>query len=99
MPPEADTLLTAALKSATLRGSFCPATVGAKVGLDKFRALAAARWLANAGVLVLGFDSSAEFSPEYRKAQSPPEPVVVAKPKRKIRPSAKSLTAKESHRG
>jgi hypothetical protein len=72
MPPDATALLAAALKSATLQGSFLPQTLGAKLGLDKFQSQAAARWLANAGVLVLGFDSSAEFSLEYRKAHSPP---------------------------
>jgi hypothetical protein len=40
--------------------------------MDKFRAQAAARWLANAGVIELGFDSAAHFTADYRKAHAPP---------------------------
>ena len=72
MTQEASTFLAAALKSATLNGSFTPADVGARIGMDKTRAEAAARWLSNAGVLVLGFDQAAHFSPEYRKAHAAP---------------------------
>ena len=79
MTPEATSLLAAAIKSATLAGSFDPVTVGARVGLDKFRAQAAARTLANAGVLELGFDCAANFTAEYRKASAPRTPAV-AKP-------------------
>jgi hypothetical protein len=82
---EASTLLAAALKATTLSGSFSPADVGARVGMDKFRAQAAARWLANAGVLELGFDSAAHFTADYRKAHAPP--VAAAKDGRKRRPA------------
>jgi len=74
MTKDASTLLAAALKSATLTGSFSPAEVGARVGLDKVQSELAARWLANAGVLELGFDSAAHFTAEYRKAHAPPAP-------------------------
>jgi hypothetical protein len=70
MTNEASTLLAAALKSATLSGSFSPAELGAKIGLNKFQAEAAARDLSRAGVLELGFDCAANFSPEYRKAHA-----------------------------
>jgi hypothetical protein len=71
MTPEASTFLAAALKSATLNGTFSPADVGARIGMDRHRAEAAARWLSNAGVLSLGFDQAANFTPEYRKAHAP----------------------------
>jgi len=64
-----------AVKRATVHGSFSPAEVGARVGLTKFEAEAAARALSNAGVLVLGFDCAAHFSPEFRKAHAPPAAV------------------------
>jgi hypothetical protein len=57
-----------ALKRVTVRGSFVPAEVGKRLGLSKPQADMAARALANAGVLVIGFDSAAEFSADYRKA-------------------------------
>lgn len=72
MTNEATTLLAAALKSATLSGSFYPAEIGAKIGLNKFQAEAAARDLSKAGVLEIGFDCAANFSPEYRKAHTKP---------------------------
>jgi hypothetical protein len=88
MTNEASTLLAAALKSATLSGSFSPAELGAKVGLNKFQAESAARDLSNAGVLELGFDCAANFSREYRMAHTQ----VVAKPASKsvAKPAAKA---------
>jgi hypothetical protein len=71
MTHEASALLAAALKTATLGGSFAPADVGARVGLNKFQSQTTARDLSNAGVLVLGFDGAAEFSPKCRKAHAP----------------------------
>jgi hypothetical protein len=62
-----------ALRVAKLDGSFSPAELGAKIGLKKPAAEAAARELSNAGVLVLGFDCSANFSPDYRKARAKAE--------------------------
>lgn len=70
MTDEANLLLTEALKRVTVRGSFDPAAVGKKLGLSKPQSESAARALANAGVLVLGFDSAAEFSSDYRKAHA-----------------------------
>jgi hypothetical protein len=72
MTQEATKLMTEALKRVTASGSFSPAEIGARVGLDKLQALSAARWLSNAGVLVLGFDSAAHFSSEFRKSQAAP---------------------------
>ena len=65
-----------ALKRVTVSGSFDPAQVGKRVGLSKPQAESAARVLSNAGVLVLGFDSSAQFSVDFRKAHggSPRKP-------------------------
>lgn len=72
MTDDASTLLAAALKKATLQGSFSPAEIGAKVGLTKAQSELAARALSNAGVIVLGFDCAAHFSSDYRKAHAPP---------------------------
>ena len=70
MTNEATLLMAEALRVAKLDGSFSPAELGAKIGLKKPQAEAAARELSNAGVLVLGFDCSANFSPDYRKARA-----------------------------
>ena len=71
MNKEATLLMQEALKRVTVGGSFSPAEIGRKVGLDKHQAESAARALSNAGVLVLGFDCAAEFSPDFRKANKP----------------------------
>jgi hypothetical protein len=84
MTPEATQLLALALKKVDLRNGFSPEELGAKVGLNKIQANAAARVLANAGVLVIGFDQSAEFSADFRKMKAPP---VVKPVKKKDRPS------------
>jgi len=73
MTNEAQKLLEQAIKAVGLRGSFDPAEVGHKVGLNRMQAEAAARMLSNAGVLVLGFDMAAHFTPEYRKFRGPVE--------------------------
>jgi hypothetical protein len=70
MTNEATQLMAEALRVAKLDGSFSPAELGAKIGLKKPQAEAAARELSNAGVLVLGFDCSANFSPDYRRARA-----------------------------
>ena len=70
MNDDASQLMAEALKRVTVSGSFDPAEVGKRVGLSKPQAQQAARALANAGVLVLGFDSAAEFSPDFRKANA-----------------------------
>jgi hypothetical protein len=62
--------MAAALRTIKLNGSFCPIEVGAKAGLDKWQAEIAARALSNAGILILGFDSAASFSPDFRKSQA-----------------------------
>ena len=69
-------LLNAAVKAVTVRGSFSPAKVGARLGLTKSQSESAARGLSNAGVLVLGFDCDAHFSPDYRKAHAAPAPKI-----------------------
>ena len=71
MTKEASQLMAEALKRVTVSGSFSPHEVGKKIGLNKPQSESAARVLANAGVLVLGFDSAAEFSPGFRKANAP----------------------------
>jgi hypothetical protein len=70
MTNEATQLMAEALRVAKLDGSFSPAELGAKIGLKKPQAEAAARELSNAGVLVLGFDCSANFSPDFRKVRA-----------------------------
>jgi hypothetical protein len=91
MSPEADRLLTIALKKVGLRDGFSPAELGARVGLSKMQSQLAARALADAGVLVLGFDHSAEFSDDYRRSKSPA--VVVPPPKKRRRPAKASPVA------
>lgn len=85
MNTDASELMAEALKRVSLSGSFMPAEIGAKVGLTKPRAEAAARLLSNAGVLVLGFDCAAHFSPDYRKARAKENPPAGAKKKRKAK--------------
>ena len=85
MSPEADRLLAIALKKIALRDGFSPAELGARVGLSKLQSELAARALADAGVLVLGFDHSAEFSDNYRRAKAPA--AAVPPPKKKGRPA------------
>jgi hypothetical protein len=70
MTRDAEQLLAAALKSIRLDASFCPIELGARAGMEKWQAQAAARQLSNAGILVLGFDSAAHFSSDFRKSQA-----------------------------
>jgi hypothetical protein len=84
MTSEADQLLAVALKKVGMGDGFSPAELGARVGLNKMQAEGAARVLANAGVLVLGFDHSAEFSDDFRRSKSFP---ANATSKRKGRPA------------
>ena len=69
MTKDATDLMAAALRIAKVDGSFSPADVGAKIGLSRGQSELAARALANAGVLVLGFDYAAHFSSDFRKSQ------------------------------
>src|SRR5688500_12632113 len=69
MTKDATDLMAAALRIAKVDGSFSPADVGAKIGLSRGQSELAARALANAGVLVLGFDYAAQFSSDFRKSQ------------------------------
>jgi hypothetical protein len=71
MTHEAEKMLAAALKKVKLSGGFDPAQMGARIGLNRAQSETAARALANAGVLVLGFDFAAHFSPAYRKSHAP----------------------------
>jgi hypothetical protein len=70
MTTDASQLLAMALKKVDLRDGFSPAALGAKIGLTRAQAEAAARTLANQGVLVLGFDSAAEFSADFRRSRA-----------------------------
>jgi len=83
MTREADQLMAEALRTVKLNGTFYPAEVGAQIGLDKGQSELAARALANAGILVLGFDCVAEFSPDYRKAHLPAKADAGRKKKKK----------------
>ena len=82
MNKNAERLIERALKTVKLNSSFSPAAVGARIGLSQGDSELAARALANAGVLVLGFDYDAQFSPEFRKAQVRLRPAVQAKKRR-----------------
>ena len=94
MSPEADRLLAIALKKVELHDGFSPAELGARVGLSKLQSHLAARALADAGVLVLGFDQSAEFSEDYRRAKAPPAATVpVPARKKKGRPTKAAAAA------
>ena len=83
MTLEAEKLLAAAIEMVGLRGSFDPAEVGETVGLSRMQSEAAVRALSNDGVVELGFDMAAHFTPGYRKFLNPNEgkPVKVAKAK------------------
>ena len=83
MTTEAEQLIAEALKRVKLGGSFSPADIGAKIGLSKLQAEVAARSLSNAGILVLGFDSAAHFSPEYKKAKTAAQPTARRKEKQR----------------
>ena len=71
MTKEAAQLMAEALRVVKLCGTFSPSEIGARIGLHKMQAESAARSLSNAGVLVLGFDFAAHFSPDFRKANAP----------------------------
>jgi len=70
MNNEAERLMTEALRRVRLSDSFCPIEIGHKIGLDRPHSEAAARALSNAGVLVLGFDMAAHFTPDFRKSRA-----------------------------
>lgn len=96
MSPEADRLLEIALKKVDLRDGFSPAELGARVGLSKLQSQMAARALADAGVLVIGFDHSAEFSDDYRRSKTPPAVVAPPPPrKKKGRPTKAASAARQ----
>ena len=77
MTTEANRLMAEALRVAKLDGSFSPAEIGARVGLNKAQAESAARTLSNAGVLSLGFDNAANFTTDFRKMHAPAKRKVV----------------------
>jgi hypothetical protein len=94
MNTDASELMAEALKRVDLKGHFSPEQIGAKVGLSKMRAEAAARVLSNQGILVLGFDCAAHFSPDFRKAKMKSEAsesaaATSAKPRRRASSSRK----------
>lgn len=83
-----------ALKRVKLSSGFCPTELGAKIGLSKPQAEAAARALSNAGVFVLGFDLAAHFSPAFRKSHGGVDVKVSEKKKaRKIAKRARVAAA------
>src|SRR5690554_518948 len=71
MTPEATQLLAEMLRVVKLDATFSPLDVGARIGLTRTQAETAARVLANSGVLDVGFDFYAQFTPEFRKAHAP----------------------------
>lgn len=71
MTSEASKLMDEALRTVGVNGSFSTSDLGARIGLSKIQSDAAARDLSNAGVLDLGFDCAAFFTPEFRKAHRP----------------------------
>ena len=73
MTTDASDLMAEALKRVDLKGTFSPEEIGAKVGMSKMRAEAAARFLSNQGILVLGFDCAAQFSADFRKSRNKPD--------------------------
>ena len=75
MTLESNQLLAAARKHVALNNTFCPIEIGRKAGLTEPQAQLAARALANHGILTLGFDYAAAFTPDYRKANSKTEKV------------------------
>ena len=93
MTNDATQLMAEALRVAKLDGSFSPAELGAKIGLKKPQAEAAARELSNAGVLVLGFDCSASFSPDFRRFRAKAEGKADRKPEVKASPKAERKAA------
>ena len=88
MTKDAEQLVAEALKRVKLHDGFSPIELGAKIGLEKHQAEAAARALSNAGILVLGFDLAAHFSPDFRKSRKPPERKGTPKKARGTRPAA-----------
>ena len=88
MTKEAAQLMAEALKVFKLSGTFSPSEIGARIGLHKMQAESAARSLSNAGVLILGFDCAAHFSPDFRKANTPVAMAKLASGKRRARSRA-----------
>ena len=92
MTPESSLLLAEVLKCVPLTDNFCPAKIGRRIGLTKPQAYSAARILSNEGVLSLGFDFAANFTPEYRKARSTAKsPAGNSAPSSRRRASARSI--------
>lgn len=67
MTIEATQFMAEAVKRVDLNGDFAPAEIGKRMGLSKLQSDAIARSLSDAGLLVIGFDNVAHFSPEYCK--------------------------------
>jgi hypothetical protein len=86
MTTEATQLMAEVLKRVKLNAGFSPIDIGAKIGLNKPQSEAAARALSNAGIIVLGFDLSAHFSVDYRKARAKAD---LAAGKKKSSPAAR----------
>lgn len=67
MTTEDRQFIAEALKRVKLDGDFAPAEIGKRIGMSRMQSEVIARSLSDAGVLELGFDFVASFSPEYRK--------------------------------
>jgi hypothetical protein len=90
MNKNAERMIARALKTVKLHGNFSPAAIGKRIGLSRTESELAARALSNAGVLVLGFDYDAQFSPEFRRARGS----APAEAKKRRRPTAADVDPK-----
>lgn len=67
MTTEASQFIAEAVKRVKMDGDFAPSEIGKRLGMSKMQSDILARSLSDAGVLVIGFDAVAHFSPEFRK--------------------------------
>lgn len=82
MTIEATQFVAELLKRVDLDADFAPADIGKRIGLSKMQSDMIARSLSDAGMLVIGFDNVAHFSPEYSKmARQAESAKAVKKPK------------------
>ncbi|MDB5329353.1 MAG: hypothetical protein JWP03_504 [Phycisphaerales bacterium] len=93
MTNEATQLMAEVLKRVKLNSGFSPIDIGAKIGLNKLQCEAAARALSNAGIFVLGFDMSAHFSPDFRKARAKTDLAAAGKKKKTATAARRARTA------
>lgn len=82
MTNEAAKFMAEALKRVKLDDNFIPAEIGKRIGLNRIQSEEAARSLSNAGVLELGFDNAANFTPEFQKMTAENENAAAATARR-----------------